>query len=242
MSWHYSQEQEAASWEGNSLDGAPSALLRLIPTPGKSCLPDKPTDAFRPSRSGMTCEPLTENRGAELLMWCLEDSRARTSALPTPANEDWTGSNLDCGERWPESFARFSQDGCLWRTCQASLFGGWTAFCGTWPAWGMMLDGECWAVKMSESRCGVIESGLWRPATSGDSVGRGYHGKLNGLHWAALPGQICQYLGLPIQCPQTGAIAPWVYEVLVGWPEGWSGLSPLATAKYQEWRQWHGGF
>ena len=31
MSWHFLQEQAEASWEGSSLDGAPSALLRLMP-------------------------------------------------------------------------------------------------------------------------------------------------------------------------------------------------------------------
>ena len=37
MSWHFLQEQEEASWEANSLDGAPSALLSLMPTAAESC-------------------------------------------------------------------------------------------------------------------------------------------------------------------------------------------------------------
>ena len=46
MSWHFLQGQEVASWGGDCLDGAPSALLRLIPMRAESCLPDRQTDAF----------------------------------------------------------------------------------------------------------------------------------------------------------------------------------------------------
>jgi hypothetical protein len=29
---------------------------------------------------------------------------------------------------------------------------------------------------------------------------------------------------------------------LMGWPIGWSALAPLAMDRFQQWRQWHGGF
>jgi hypothetical protein len=32
---------------------------------------------------------------------------------------------------------------------------------------------------------------------------------------------------------------PWV-EWLMGWPIGWTELKPSATAKFQQWLQWHG--
>lgn len=56
MSWHYLQEQEAASWEVSSLVGAPSALLKLIPTASASCSPDSETESCRAFRFGTTCE------------------------------------------------------------------------------------------------------------------------------------------------------------------------------------------
>lgn len=37
MSWHYLQGREAASWEGSSWDGAPYALLKLMPTAEMCC-------------------------------------------------------------------------------------------------------------------------------------------------------------------------------------------------------------
>lgn len=53
MSWHYLQGQEEVFWEGNSLDGAPSALSRLIPTAVACCLHDNGTACSRLSRFGM---------------------------------------------------------------------------------------------------------------------------------------------------------------------------------------------
>ena len=80
MSWHYLQGQEAASWEADCLDGAPSALSRLIPMRAKSCLLDRLTDALTDSQSGTTCEPSTEYDGAGRSMSSAEDFRVRTSA------------------------------------------------------------------------------------------------------------------------------------------------------------------
>jgi len=62
MSWHYLQGQEAASWEGSSLDGAPSALLKLIPTHERSCSQDKLTDASNRSPFGMTLRRSTATK------------------------------------------------------------------------------------------------------------------------------------------------------------------------------------
>jgi hypothetical protein len=35
---------------------------------------------------------------------------------------------------------------------------------------------------------------------------------------------------------------PWISfrEWMMGWPIGWTALQPLETARFQEWRDWHG--
>ena len=137
MSWHYLQEQEEASWEGNYLDGAPSALLRLIPTPAASCSQDKLTDASNLSPFGMTLRRSTGTDGAEALTWFRGDSPVRTYRQQAK-EQDSTASDLDCGPRWPGSLARCSPPLSGWKTRQCSLFGGLTEFSGTWPRWGMM--------------------------------------------------------------------------------------------------------
>lgn len=40
----------------------------------------------------------------------------------------------------------------------------------------------------------------------------------------------------------SGQLNPEWVEWLMGWPIGWTELKPLAMAKFQEWRQQHGGF
>ena len=36
-----------------------------------------------------------------------------------------------------------------------------------------------------------------------------------------------------------GQLNPVWVEWLMGWPQGWSGLEPLETAKFHEWQQQH---
>ena len=80
MSWLFSRalvaEYSAASCSG----GEPSAPLSANPMPQAYLPSDRTTDFCRPSRFGMTFAPLTEDRGADVLMWFLVGFRAKTSA------------------------------------------------------------------------------------------------------------------------------------------------------------------
>lgn len=78
MSWLYSQALVEAYWEGSSLDGEPFAQLNVMPTPHKFWHNGKTMDVSNLSRFGLTCRVLTEDRGAELLTWFREASRAKT--------------------------------------------------------------------------------------------------------------------------------------------------------------------
>jgi len=147
MSWHYLQGQEAASWEENSLAGAPSALLRLLPGQGNPCLIASETESLSRSRSGTMCKPSPAGRGAELSMSSRADSRAKTSALQAPEKESPV-QGLGFGGTWPASLVRFDRDSRSWKTRQLSLLEGLDVFSETWPKWGIMRGGECWALKM----------------------------------------------------------------------------------------------
>jgi hypothetical protein len=170
MSWHFLQGQEEASWAESSLDGAPSALLRLINTPGESCSPDSGTDACQGSQSGITSQPLTEIRGAERSMSSLAGSLAKTSAPPEKAPE-LTEPGAECGATWHASLAKFDPVSRSWKTPQCSLLAGLDEFSGTWPRWGMMRAGECWELTTLEPRIGESESGLWPTLRAQDREG-----------------------------------------------------------------------
>ncbi len=174
MSWHFLQEQAEASWEANSLDGAPCALLRLIPTAEACCLQDNATESLNRSRSGTTCGHLTGDSGAEPLTLCREASPARTSAQPEKA-QGLTASAADCGWKWPGSFAKYDPALRLWRTRQCSLLGDSEEFSETWPKWGSMQSGECLEQMTLVPRTSEKESGSWPTPrrTDADRGGRG---------------------------------------------------------------------
>ena len=80
MSWLYSRALVEEYLVGNCSDGELSALLNGNPTPLVFLPPDKTTRFWKLSRYGMTCSPLTDDRGAELLTLFQAAFRARTLA------------------------------------------------------------------------------------------------------------------------------------------------------------------
>ena len=169
MSWHFLQEQEEASWHPACLDGAPSALLRLLPDAGSGCLQGSAMASCPDSRSGMMSAHSTADHGEVASMSSAADSRAKTSALPDEARAS-TVQSPDSGWKWPASFARWDHATCSWKTRQRSLVEGLDVFSETWPRWGMMQNGECSELKQPELHTkSANESGLWpTPLASGD--------------------------------------------------------------------------
>jgi hypothetical protein len=313
MSWHFSQALVAAFSVERSSGGEPSAPSSLTPTPAMCWLPGRTTDAFRPSRSGMTCEPLTADRGTELLTWCLADSRAKTS--PPPARAPGSAEPaLDSGARWHALLVKFDPASCGWKTARCLWEEGLDWSCLTLPRWGSLHDGELWeratpglptsgsgfglreatyptpntldaagAGRMNpnanvkkwggvNSLGGMAATGMWptpraanpgsRPNGKGGKIlaeevaiaeglrergqtfatpkSRDWKGQSQrGIH---APGDALPNMDRGDGKPVGGSLNPTWVEWLMGWPLGWTDCAAPATAKYQEWRQWHGGF
>ena len=142
------------------------------PTPKPSSSQDKTTAHFRLSRFGMTCEPLTESRGAALLTWWLAGFPAKTSALQEKAQAS-TGNDLACGVTWRGSLARFDPDSSLWKTAQPSLLGDSEECSVIWPRSGMTAGGQCWELPMLGRRINATGSGLWVPTPCATDAGSG---------------------------------------------------------------------
>ena len=167
MSWLYSQALVVEYLAASCSDGAPFAPLSGKPTPQAYCAPDRTTAHSRLSRFGMTCAPLTEDRGAELLTWYLAAFHAKTSAQPARVQAS-KASAVECGQKWPASLARYDHDLRLWKTAQCSLLEGLDVYSETWSRWGTMRGGECWAQLMPVLRTNGSGSGLWpTPTTEG---------------------------------------------------------------------------
>lgn len=181
MTWHFledkpcenlhcSQEPVEASWEDYCLDGAPSALLRLMPTAATSCSHDSETVASRASQSGMTSAHLTANRGAGTSMSSAADFHARTSVLRVKAQVSRARA-LDCGKKWPVSSVKFNPDTCWWKTHRCLFPEDLTSFSLTLPRWGMMRDGELSEQYMPAHPIVATESGSPLPTPSAQSYG-----------------------------------------------------------------------
>ena len=241
MSWLFSQALVEEYLGENSLDDEQSAPLNGNPIQQAYCAPDKMTDFSRLSRFGMTYKPLTADRGEELLTLYREAFRAQTSVRPEKMPQALTEKPLECGNTWQGLLAKWSQHTSSWKTVPCLPTEDSIEFLGTWPRWGLMQDGVCWAQKPLVQNTKEIVSGLWgTPTTSQDfkpirklapSEASGKHGTiLVGSIGKEHPHLIGRYL------------KPLVTEWLMGWPLGWTDLKPLEIDKFHCVQQQHGKF
>ncbi len=204
MSFIYSQALAEASLPASYLDTEQSAQSSGSLTP-KPCLwHDKTMEHSRLSRFGMTCKPLTEDLGTELLTSWRAGFRAKTSALPETAR-GLTESAAECGTTWPGSLARLDRATSSWKTAQLSLLGDWDEFSQTWPRWGLMRNGECWERPTLAPRTGESGSGLWQTPVADDAANRAA-GKWNSRGEPKLSAQVLY--ATPRASDHKGATSP----------------------------------
>jgi hypothetical protein len=243
MSWHFSQALVEEYSEANSLDGELSAPLNTNPMPQLYSQSDKMTEFLNRSQSGMTCEPLTENRGEELLMWFLEGFPARTSVVPEKEKES-VGKDQDYGQKWPVSLAKYDHNTHLWKIAQHSLFEDLELCLETWPRWGMMHDGECWELTILGATIEENDSGLWPTIVKNEGPG-GQIMKLTDAI-AIAEGFAPKYYKHKDSIGKkkfNGKVNPEWAEWLMGWPEMWTNaFQGLETDKFQQWLDSHGTY
>ena len=158
MSWHYLQGQEAASWEEECLDGAPVALLRLIPSQGASYCQDSETDTSTSSQSGMTSKHSMEDPGDRQLMLFQVDFPAKTSVQQVKV-KDLAENVLDFGSRCSELLERLGLVLSSRKTLRTSVPVDLAPSSKDLAAWGMTSDGACWELGTSVRLTNGIESG-----------------------------------------------------------------------------------
>ena len=225
MSWLYSQVLVEEYLGENFLDGEPSVQLNGNLTQQAYCSPDKMTKFYRLSRFGMMFKPLTEDLGMELLTLYLEDSRAKTSVRAEPEKESKENEAV-CGNTWRESFAKFDLNTSSWKTPHYLLIEDSIEFLGIFPRWGMMQNGECWELEMSEQITNEIESGLLVKTSKKKFPTPTCHNSKE----AAYPAEYRRRT-LSLATHAGGKLNPMWVEWLMGWSIGWTDLKPLVTDK-----------
>jgi hypothetical protein len=251
MSYTYLLEQGEESSAESFADIPAFVLSRLNLIAGKSCCKGSGTESCQDSPSGMMSPPSTANRGEEELMSCAAASPARTY-LPLEKAQESTGQGLDYGPRWQGSVARWNPATSSWKTRQCSLFGGLESFWGTWPDWGMMQDGEFWDMTTAEGNTRGKESGLLPTVTKEIFANwASAEGKINngGKRKSGVKiGSIFWWTMTEMHLRLGGARESGMYpdpscgEMLMGWVDSWTELTPLEMDKFQQWLHSHGEF
>jgi hypothetical protein len=269
MSWLFSQALVEEYSEASSLDGTPSVPSNTTPTPQAFLSRDKTTDAWNRFPSGMTCEPLTENRGEELLMWFRAGFLAPTSVPPARAPES-PASSQDCGPKWRELSVKFDRASSSWKTahCLLSEDLPWSSV--TLPKWGMMRAGELWERTTLALPTGGTGVGLWPTPRAGKTTDEKAETWLvrHAAKKVATPPLTLAVKMWPTPCANEdaagrpgskmqkmlgnhpdvrgdltgGTLSPDWTEWLMGWPIGHTASAPLATDKFQQWQLSHGVF
>ena len=168
MSWLYSRALVEAFSAANCSDGEPSAPSSAKSTPHLYLHSDKTTGTWIRFPSGMMCEPLTDDRGAELLTLYLAAFPARTSAQPEKAQE-LPASEADSGPKWRELSVRYDPATSSWKTHQCLFQEDLPESSVTLPKWGMMRDGVLSERTTSALSTSGTESGLWSTPTTQDN-------------------------------------------------------------------------
>jgi len=205
MSWLFSRALVEASLGGIFSDGGLSAPSSATPTPQAFSWLAKTTGASRRSRSGMTCAPLTADRGEAVLTFCLAASPVRT--FPAPAREQASPASAPaCGPKWRGSSVRWDHDSSSWKTVPSSPGAVSTSFSGTWPRWGTMRAGVC-SERVTPARpTSASGSGSWPTPNKMDA----FNGPLmcDPEHWRKRAMQKLEQ-GICLQFPLRIAVQMW---------------------------------
>jgi hypothetical protein len=224
MSWLYSRALVEDCLRHKFLDGKQSALLNWMNIADGFWCSDKMTDhCDTDSQYGMTFVHLTAERGAAELMSYLAAFHAMT-LVPQETKKESQEKIADYGKKCHASFAKYSQDLCLWKTHQCSLLEDWEQFSEIWPQWGLMQNGECWEQTRLAHHIKETDFGLWPTPTATDST-RGSPETMEAkqARGANTGWSLIDVLGY-IPHPE---FAEW----LMGWPIGWTDLRPLEMGK-----------
>ena len=254
MSFIYSRALVEASSAANCLDTELYAPSNGSHTHKPCFWHDKTMEPFRLSRFGMTCKPLTEDLGAELLTSWQEAFRVKTSVLPGRARE-LTESKAECGDTWRGWLAKYDRATSSWKTAQCSLLEDLTECLEILPRSGMTRDGLLWELPTLERRINVTDSGFWpTPTVSGNhnkkglspTSGDGLATAVMRRMWPTPTAHNAKETDAPIESMRNtptlaaqagGKLNPMWVEWLMGWPIGHTDLKQLETAKCRNAQQ-----
>ena len=269
MSWLFSRALVGEFLRATCSDGKQFAQLSASPTPQAYLSSDKMTAFSRLSRYGMTFAPLTEPLGVALLMWFQGDFLARTSARQEKAQESkvsapacgekWRESSvryvLD-SYSWKIHLSLFPED-LPWSLVILPKWGMTRS--------GVVYQHPTLERPINETASGLWQTPVADDSVNRAAGKWNSHGEpklsaqvLKPKHWPTPNASdankwsnqtLAERIAKKQQVRLNTAVSPeggnggqlnpeWV-EWLMGWPQGWTDLKPLAMDKFREWQQQH---
>ena len=120
--------------------------------------------------SGVTLPRSKANRGAEKWIASLEDFPARTSPTQASAPGSAKEPGQDCSTNMPALLAKYDPDTLSWRTSQACwITGQWALYLENFPAWGSLVNGECFQRQNAAVRTNGKGFSSWPTPTTQES-------------------------------------------------------------------------
>ena len=169
---------------------------------------------------------LFENEVLEILPSYLGDSHANLIALQE--NVKHLMMSVIFGESTLGSFAKLNQDGSWGKMSQGyyqvRMDGSSEEFLGTWPDWGIALDGVATQLVPLERYSKEVGYSLLPAPIATDYKGsyRNYSKLMN--HILSKDHQV-RISELLLACGTAKSQIPTEYELAMGYPIGWTGLS-----------------
>lgn len=222
MSWHFLQEQEEVCWEARNLDGAPDALLRLIPTQENVSWRDRETEYWSGSQFGTTLEHSTVITGEAQSISSAGDSHAKTSR-PLDGGGVLPVRKADYGSKWRELSVRYDLISYGWKTHRCLWLEDLEPLSVTFPRWGMIANGVLWERITQEPITSETGSGYWPTPTAHNAKEGNYPAERN----RKTP-SLASLVG--------GKLNPTWVEWLMGWPQDWTSLEPISYTEILRWK------
>jgi len=249
MSWSYLPVLAEVFSEKTFWDILRLEQLRSSRFAEKFCLCDSRTTAAQSSQSGMmlghsasitrSAPPISSGSAASgIILSSQEDFRVRILALQDAVAASPEQSH-PCGSRWRALSPKFNRQMYLSKTRRLSSPEDLSTSYLHWPRWGMMQNGVCWALDISTIRLSGSVYGCWGNVTK--QMGKDFRynkskeSLLKATYGAKKSSLVCRMLRDLDLWPTVTLV-----ETLMGWPELWTALQPLATDKYQQWQLSHG--
>jgi hypothetical protein len=222
MSWHFLQEREEGFWADHNLDGAPDALLRLIPTLDNAYWRDRETDVWSDSQYGTTLKHSMGATGEAQSISSPEDFHAKTFP-PLGGGGGFPVRKADYGSKWRELSVRYDLGSSLWKTHRCLWSEVLEPLSVTFPRWGMILGGVLWERITQELITSETGSGSWPTPTA--------HNAKEGNYPAERTRKTPTLASLV-----GGKLNPTWVEWLMGWPLGWTDLNPIKMEELLRWK------